>query len=137
MNLFRILSNFFHNKDKPSPQNKLSIGSKGKKIACKSIKKNGYKIIEKNYRTKYGEIDIIAEQENTMCFIEVKARSSSDYGSPEEFVTKRKQKKLWRTSCIYINKNSIENKDFRFDVVAVDLKSEETIIFPNAFQPDY
>ena len=70
------------------------------------LKKNGYKILEKNFRTKFGEIDLIGIDDDTICFIEVKARSSSDYGNPEEFVTKRKQERLWRTASIYINKGS-------------------------------
>ncbi|MCH7927743.1 MAG: YraN family protein [Deltaproteobacteria bacterium] len=116
---------------------KKSKGDFGEETACKYIKKNGYKILGKNFRTKFGEIDLIGIDNDTICFIEVKARSSSDYGSPEQFVTKRKQERLWKTASIYINKNTLEFGNYRFDVISVDLENEEIEIFKNAFQPKY
>jgi len=65
-------------------------GHEGEQIACKFLKKRGYKVIEKNYKCKYGEIDIIAVEKNVLCFIEVKSRRSIEYGLPEEYVDKRK-----------------------------------------------
>ena len=123
-------------KDKIDKTDKKSAGDYGERKACEYIKKNGYRVIEKNFRTRFGEIDLIATDGDTLCFIEVKARSSADYGTPEEFVTKRKQDRLWRTASIYIDKNSPEIENYRFDVVAVYLDNDSLKIFKNAFQPD-
>ena len=120
-----------------SPDSLIQAGDRGEAIACKKLKLNGYRIIRKNYRTKFGEIDIIAESEETLCFIEVKARSSYYHGNPEEFVTKSKQKKLWRAASIFIDKNLLRFENYRFDVVSVDLKNNNTTIYTNAFEPDY
>jgi len=106
LKLLNLISNLFKKKFKMN--DKKSRGDFGELTACKYIKKNGYKILGKNFRTKFGEIDLIGIDDDTICFIEVKARSSSDYGSPEEFVTKRKQGRLWRTASIYIDKNTHE-----------------------------
>lgn len=135
MKLLNLISNLF--KKKGNMNDKKSKGDFGEETACKYIKKNGYKILGKNFRTKFGEIDLIGIDNDTICFIEVKARSSSDYGSPEEFVTKRKQERLWKTASIYINKNTLEFGNYRFDVISVDLENEEIEIFKNAFQPKY
>ncbi|NIS09024.1 MAG: YraN family protein, partial [Candidatus Dadabacteria bacterium] len=97
---------------------------------------HGYKILNKNFRTKFGEIDIIGIEDNTLCFIEVKARSRTDYGNPEEFVTKKKQEKLWKTASIFIDTNSPEIENYRFDVISVDLENGEIEIFKNAFEPE-
>lgn len=135
MKLLNLISNLF--KKKGNMNDKKSKGDFGEDTACKYIKKNGYKILGKNFRTKFGEIDLIGIDNDTICFIEVKARSSSDYGSPEQFVTKRKQERLWKTASIYINKNTLEFGNYRFDVISVDLENEEIEIFKNAFQPKY
>lgn len=135
MKLLNLISNLFKNKG--NMNDKKSKGDFGEDTACKYIKKNGYKILGKNFRTKFGEIDLIGIDNDTICFIEVKARSSSDYGSPEQFVTKRKQERLWKTASIYINKNTLEFGNYRFDVISVDLENEEIEIFKNAFQPKY
>ena len=135
MKLLNLISNLF--KKKPDLNDKKSRGDFGEEMACKYIKKNGYKLLEKNFRTKFGEVDLIGIDDDTICFIEVKARSSSDYGNPEEFVTKRKQKRLWKTASIYINKKTHELENYRFDVISVDLENEEIQIFKNAFQPKY
>ena len=135
MELLNLISNLFKNKG--NMNDKKSKGDFGEETACKYIKKNGYKILGKNFRTKFGEIDLIGIDNDTICFIEVKARSSSDYGSPEQFVTKRKQERLWKTASIYINKNTLEFGNYRFDVISVDLENEEIEIFKNAFQPKY
>ncbi len=114
----------------------VSGGKIGEKLACKFLKKHGYKIERKNFRCRYGEIDIIAKDKNTLCFIEVKARSTVSYGFPEEFVDSRKRKKLFKTATTYITKQQIEETDMRFDIVAVDLKEKKCRLLKNAFELD-
>lgn len=114
-----------------------ALGLKGEEIACMALKREGYRIIEKNFRCRQGEIDIIAEDDKTLCFIEVKARSSQNFGPPEESVTKWKQKKLYAVAFVYLGKMKIKPQDMRFDIVSVDLKNENARVLKNAFDVNY
>lgn len=119
-------------------KDKRTAGKKGEDLACKFLKKDKYKILEKNFRARQGEIDIIAEdKKGVLCFVEVKARSRNDYGLPEEAVTHSKQKKLLATAFIYLENKKVQSKDMRFDIVSVDLKSGESKIIKNAFDVNY
>jgi putative endonuclease len=117
--------------------NKKSIGQKGEEIACRALEKEGYHIIEKNFRCRQGEIDIIAEEKGTVCFIEVKSRFSENFGLPEEAVTEWKQRRLWTVAVIYLERKKIKSQDMRFDVVSVDLKNEKARILKNAFEVNF
>jgi len=109
----------------------------GEFIACRYLKKIGYVILEKNYRSRYGEIDIIAEDRESLCFVEVKSRKNTHYALPEEYVDKRKQKRLLKTSMIYLSDRGKSDIDRRFDVVLVDLNTSACRKINNAFDPDF
>ncbi|PLX67523.1 MAG: YraN family protein [Denitrovibrio sp.] len=96
----------------------LLFGNKGEKKATDFLKKKGYKLLDKNYRCKYGEIDIIMEIGDILVFIEVKARSSEKYGLGYESVTTSKQEKLLKTAQTYMSENG--ERAARFDVVSID-----------------
>lgn len=100
-------------------KNNYKIGRNGEAIAQKYLEKNGYKIITTNYYTRKGEIDIIATQGKEIIFIEVKTRSSIEFGRPIESVTKNKQKHMYQTAKYYIHKTKQETKCIRFDVIEV------------------
>ncbi len=117
--------------------NKRLLGQRGEGIACKALEKEGYRILEKNFRCRQGEIDIIAEERGVICFIEVKSRFSESFGLPEEAVTGWKQRKLLTAAVIYLEKKRIKSQDVRFDVVSVDLKTEKARILRNAFDVDF
>ncbi|MGO5073080.1 YraN family protein [Clostridium sporogenes] len=115
------------------------IGSFGETIAADYIKNCGYIILEKNFRCKLGEIDIIAKDKNFIVFIEVKTRYGCIYGSPSEAITFKKQNKIYKTAQLYIIKKAIYNKFyFRFDVIEVilnTLNSNYSVkLIKNAFQ---
>jgi putative endonuclease len=95
-------------------------GKTAEKFASSFLKKNGFKDIKLNYRSKFGEIDIIACDRDVLCFIEVKFRKNRNYGLPEEFVDIKKQKKIVKTALCYIAEKKIDDMNFRFDVVAVE-----------------
>ncbi len=97
----------------------LALGFKGEGLACDFLIDNGYKIIKRNYRTKLGQIDIIAKDKDTLCFIEVKTRTSDMAGLPEEAITVIKQKKISKIALIYLKENQLLNKRARFDVVSI------------------
>lgn len=98
-------------------------GEKGEAIAAKYLKKSGYKILERNYRKKYGEIDIIAQKGENIAFVEVKTRKSDLYGTPSEFVTAKKQAKIKKAAYTYIQENDLD-ADFTFDIIEVYLNSK-------------
>ena len=111
-----------------------SPGQIGEKLACKFLKSQKYIIEEKNFRSRFGEIDIIAIDSNTICFVEVKSRSRIDYGLPEEYVDIKKQKKIIRTAQTYLKEKGLETWNARFDIVSVDLKKYQCRIVKNAFE---
>ncbi len=113
----------------------LTFGKNSEKRAAIFLKKNGYTIIDKNYRCKQGEIDLIASDGDTLVFCEVKARSSKAFGTPLEGVTAAKAEKIRKTAEHYMHQKGITNVDCRFDVVAIDESEKEPSIelIRNAF----
>ena len=106
-------------------------GSIGEIDAIELLKKNGYKILETNYKTKFGEIDIIALEKGIIVFIEVKRRSTLMYGRPIEAVDYYKQRKIKKVAEFYLIKNKRLENDVRFDVIEILDKQIEHI--KNAF----
>jgi putative endonuclease len=101
---------------------KKDLGVYGENLACQFLIKRGYIIIDRNFSSKYGEIDIFAthpKELETLCAIEVKTRISSNFGQPEEAVTPNKIKRLHDTACSYFFQNKIEDKVFRLDIVSI------------------
>ncbi|KPK00507.1 MAG: hypothetical protein AMJ60_00950 [Desulfobacterales bacterium SG8_35] len=101
---------------------KKALGARGEEIAVRYLERCGYRILERNYRIRFGEIDIIAEQGADLVFIEVKTRSDTLYGSPFDSVTVPKQKQLSKVALEYISKRGCHDRPARFDVVGVLLK---------------
>jgi len=112
------------------------LGEKGEELARNYLIKNNYKIREKNWRFGKNEIDIIAENNDTLVIAEVKTRSSRFYGEPEVFVTKTKQRFLIKAAHAYIIQNNI-NLDCRFDILAVVITPNKAEIhhIQKAFYP--
>lgn len=101
---------------------RLLTGERGEERAEALLKKNGYRIIERNYRCPRGEIDIVARDNGTIAFVEVKTRSSDAFGSPKYSVDQRKQKKLTEVAVHYIAERGVRETDLRFDVVSIVVK---------------
>ena len=116
--------------------NHIDLGAKGEELAVKHLKKLRYKVLERNFRCNLGEIDIIALQKKTLVFVEVKTRSSQEFGSPQESITPKKKQQLTRVALFYLQKNSLFDRDARFDVVAVELNSGKPRVdlIRNAFE---
>jgi len=98
---------------------RIALGKRGENISVEFLKKQGYKIMERNYRCFLGEIDIVAKDKNILCFVEVKTRETKEYGLPEEAIDWRKQKKLTKVALTYLKEKKIYKQDLRFDVVSV------------------
>jgi putative endonuclease len=113
--------------------NKREVGSIYEDRAAQFLLEEGYIILEKNFRCKLGEIDLIGKSEGYLCFIEVKYRSSSGYGFPSEAVDDRKRRKIVRTALTYMNFHKLPTDTAcRFDIV-VFLDREYSLI-KNAFE---
>lgn len=104
-----------------------TLGNFGEEKACIYLEKNNYKIIERNFRCRQGEIDIIAKDlsKKELVFIEVKTRLNFNFGRPAQSVNYIKQKHILNVSKYYLYKNSIENAIIRFDVIEVFVKNSE------------
>ena len=94
------------------------LGRKGEAAVCKYLKKQGYKILHRNFRTPFGEADIVAKKADAYCFIEVKARTSDIYGLPAEAVNREKQRRYRMIARYYCNILR-EEVPCRFDVAAI------------------
>lgn len=132
----KTLKDFILKKRKSGQQSPhLITGQEGEKIAANYLKKMRYKIVERNYHCKYGEIDIIALDGEVLAFVEIKTRSSNRHGPPEFAVTKHKQSKIKKSASHYLGKHRIEERDCRFDIVAITMEkgSKDIVLYKNAF----
>ena len=96
------------------------LGAKGERIAREHLKKNFYHILAENYRTKFGELDIVAKEGEVLVFVEVKTRIGREYGLPQEAVDFRKQNKIIRAALKYIEDHHLSGT-WRVDVIAIEL----------------
>ena len=115
------------------------FGEKGEAIAVRQLKKKGYKIIETNYRTRLGEIDIIAKEKNTIVFVEVKTRRSVHFGNPKQAVTPLKQRKISMVALYYLKTTGQNDARARFDVVSIisNRDKPQVEIIKDAFELAY
>ena len=97
------------------------LGNTGEKLARDFLKKKGYKIRETNFRCREGEIDIIAQQKDCLVFVEVRTKTSTGFGSPEESVTFAKKEKLIASALTYLNNHKDLPESWRIDFIAVEL----------------
>lgn len=100
------------------------IGRLGEMLACKYLRDQGYKIIDQNYRTRNGEIDIVAQDGATVVFVEVKTRTTRMFGFPEEAIDNRKQRKLALTAEHYLAVHHLYNRNYRVDSIGIELDKE-------------
>jgi len=104
----------------------LQTGKLGEEIAKKYLEKNGYKIIEQNFKTKYAEIDLVARQKNEIVFVEVRTKKGEMFGTPEDSLNKRKLRKLWWNARGYTNKVRWQGP-YRIDAVCIVLKPDNAL----------
>jgi putative endonuclease len=123
------------------PDARKSFGDRAEEFAANFLKENGYKIICRNYKTRLGEVDIIAQDNDTVCFIEVKARKSGRFGTGAESVSALKQRQVSKAALIFLKEKRLLNNKARFDVVSLDYSSgkAEAELIKNAFElsPDF
>lgn len=119
---------------------KIPVGQQGETLACQYLVRQGYRLIARNYRTKLGEIDIIAEERGTLVFVEVKTRRGHQCGHPFEAVTPTKCRQISKVALQYLAETGREGHSARFDVVAISFAGEaEPVVelVKNAFDLSY
>jgi putative endonuclease len=111
------------------------LGKSGEDLACAELERRGYAIVERRYRTRLGEIDIIASDRGTTVFVEVKARMGEEFGGAAAAMTAWKQRRVTRMAVDYLSKHNLHDCPCRFDVVTVDFVSgpPQITVYPNAF----
>jgi putative endonuclease len=112
------------------------LGIVGEELAARELTARGYAILERRYRTRYGEIDIVAEDGGTLVFVEVRARATGEFGRAAESVDDRKRRKVTAMAVDYLARHHVTNRPCRFDVVTVDAALSETpeiSVYPAAF----
>jgi len=100
------------------------LGKHGEKIAAAYLQKAGYRILNVNWRCSRAEVDLIADKDGTIVFVEVKTRSSVDYGYPEDFVSYKKEKQLEFASSTYIEMKKHQG-EIRFDIIAIVFENKD------------
>jgi len=118
-----------------APDARQSLGKAGEDLACGELTRRGYAILERRYRTRYGEIDIIARSGETLVFVEVKARAGAEYGGGGDAVTRWKQQRIVRMAIDFLARRRWLDQPCRFDVVTVDFEDGDPRIevYPHAF----
>jgi putative endonuclease len=112
-----------------------AAGKDGEARAAEALERLGYAILDRRYRTKHGEIDIVARDGETLVFVEVKVRLTAEYGTAAEAVTPRKQRRLVRMATEYLALMHVAECRCRFDVVAIDGEGESArlTVYRDAF----
>ncbi len=106
-------------------ESRVSIGRYGEKEVERFLKAQGMSIIRRGYRCLQGEVDLIAREDDVLCFVEVKTRSNKTFGSAAESVTPRKISRISYAALHYLNKRRLRNQKVRFDVVLVDISGKD------------
>jgi putative endonuclease len=115
------------------------LGLAGETMACEELEHLGYTIIDRRYRTRFGEIDIIADDRGTIVFVEVKTKTDCTFSDPVESVTKQKQRRLVSMADQYAAFHHLDNTPCRFDVLTVDTSVTPSKIthYKDAFRPGW
>jgi putative endonuclease len=116
-------------------QARIALGKTGEDLACRELERRGYAILERRWRLRGGEIDIIARDGDTVVFVEVKARDGSAFGEGSEAVTVQKQRRIVQLALWYLARHRLVDVPCRFDVVsiAVDRVPPVVEVYQNAF----
>ena len=114
------------------------LGDAGEEIAARELIRRGYQVRERNWRSVEGELDIVAELGQTLVFVEVRTRRGDRFGSPEESVTPAKRAHLIAAAQSYLQAHSLQDRDWRIDVVAVEMSErgrlERVDVIENAIE---
>ncbi len=120
----------------PSLSTAVEIGSYGERVAAAFVRRHGYRILTRNYKTERGEIDLVCRHGDVLAFVEVRSRSGELFGRPSETIDARKEEALRSAARSYLDLLNRDDITWRFDAVEVDLKAGEVptcTLLPNIF----
>jgi len=121
-------------------EERLALGTLGETTACSYLIKRKYSILERNYRTPFGEIDIVAREKKHTVFVEVKTRSSASFGPPFLSINEKKRIKLIRNALYYLKKRHLIDTAWRIDIVSIIISEnrhlKDFVLFKNAVSED-
>jgi putative endonuclease len=110
------------------PDKRKTLGNRGEWLAAQRLESLGYTIRTRNWRCPVGELDIVAEKDGVLIFVEVRTRHGDKFGTPEESINKRKQAKLLETSQTYLEEHHAEDRNWRIDVVAIEIGKRNEVV---------
>lgn len=116
-----------------------ALGIDGEDAACRALEARGYRVLMRRFRTRFGEIDLVARQGECIVFVEVKTRRGGGFGSPAEAVTAQKQRRLTLMASVYLARHRLERVPARFDVVAITMAAgtPRVEVIVDAFRPGW
>jgi putative endonuclease len=118
--------------------NRRALGRRGEDLAAQALLARGYDIIERNWRCRAGEVDLIAEHQGVRVFVEVRTRRGRAFGTPEESITPKKCARLIEVAMTYLSERGLDDVDWRIDVVAIEMgrdgQARRVTVIPNAVQ---
>jgi putative endonuclease len=114
-----------------------ALGADGEETACRALSDRGYRILTRRYRTRFGEIDVVARQGDCIVFVEVKTRRDGSFGDPAAAVTAEKQRRLAVMAADYLARHRLERAPARFDVVGITLAPRRVDVYVDAFRPGW
>ena len=114
---------------------KQAFGELGERVAARWLSRQGWRVVNRRFRSGHRDIDLVVERDGVVAFVEVKARNGDRFGDPVEAVNWKKQKELTRSAQVWIDRHGRSGEDYRFDVVGVLVQGESVRIrhVPNAF----
>ena len=115
---------------------RINTGKQGEALAVEFLEKNGYRVLENNFRCRYGELDIVAIDGEIIAFVEVKTKTNNRFGPPKLAVDLRKQRQLSKTAMMYLTQKRLNDCPARFDVVGISIMEDKTEVelIRNAFE---
>ncbi len=115
-----------------------ALGLHGEDLVCRELERRGYAILTRRYRTRFGELDIVARHRGAVVFVEVKARRDGSFGDPADAVTWQKRRRLVAMATLYLGRHQLQECPCRFDVAAVEAGETPRItVFEDAFRPGW
>jgi putative endonuclease len=117
-------------------QQRQELGKTGEDLAVRALTARGYAILDRRYRTRHGEIDIVCEHQGVVVFVEVRARATGEFGRAAETVTAAKRRRVTAMAVDYLARRRLTGRACRFDVVAIDAADgprPDIVVYPNAF----
>ncbi|HKD42324.1 MAG TPA: YraN family protein [Myxococcaceae bacterium] len=118
-----------------TPHDRRGFGCEGEDATAQMLEAQGYAIRSRNFRCRYGELDLVAEKDGTLCFVEVRMRSTAIWGDPSNSISWSKQRRVVKAALHYLLAYGLHDKMIRFDVVSVIGRGRHAVLehLPNAF----